>query len=53
MVDAPVVSRQRPGAASPVSAAEVAAVRQPTLQARVLPPRVFHDQVAFDDEQEA
>jgi hypothetical protein len=28
-------------------------VRQPTLEARVLPPRVFHDQGVFDDEQEA
>jgi Rieske 2Fe-2S family protein len=53
MVDAPMVPQPRPGAASPASAAEVAAVRQPTLQARVLPPRVFHDQDVFDYEQEA
>lgn len=38
---------------SPVSAAEVAATRRPTLEARVLPPRVFHDQSVFDFEQAA
>jgi Rieske 2Fe-2S family protein len=53
MVDAPVQPRQRPGPKSPISAAEVADVRQPTLQASVLPPRVFHEQDVFDYEQDA
>jgi Rieske 2Fe-2S family protein len=53
MVDAPVQPRQRPVPNSPVSAPEVAGVRRPTLQASVLPPRVFHDQDVFDYEQEA
>jgi glycine betaine catabolism A len=53
MVDAPVMPRQRPAPQSPVSAEEVAGVRRPTLQACVLPPRVFHDQDVFDYEQDA
>jgi Rieske 2Fe-2S family protein len=53
MVDAPAMPRQRPVSESPVSAAEVADVRRPTLAASVLPPRVFHDQDVFDYEQEA
>ena len=53
MVDAPVQPRQRPVSSSPVSAAEVAYVRRPTLQASVLPPRVFHDQDVFAYEQDA
>lgn len=38
---------------SPVTADEVAAVRRPTLEARMLPPRVFHDPEVFVWEQEA
>lgn len=38
---------------SPVTAAEVAAVRRPTLEAHLLPPRVFHDPAIFAWEQEA
>lgn len=38
---------------SPVSAAEVAAVRQPTPRAHLLPPRVFHDPEVLAFEQEA
>ena len=38
---------------SPVSAAEVAAVRQPTERARMLPPRAFHDPAVFAYEQAA
>ena len=38
--------------ASPVSAAEVAPVRRPVDQARLLPPRVFHDRDVFEFEQE-
>ncbi len=53
MVDAPAMPRQRPVPQSPVSAGDVADVRRPTLQANVLPPRVFHDQDVFDYEQEA
>src|SRR6188472_2993043 len=37
---------------SPVSAAEVALVRQPVADAHMLPPRVFHDPEVFDFEQE-
>ena len=46
--------RQR-GAAliSPVTAAEVAAVRQPTVRASLLPPRVYHDPAVLAYEQEA
>lgn len=39
------------GPLSPVSAAEVAAVRQPVDRASLLPPRVFHDGEVFDFEQ--
>ncbi len=53
MVDAPAMARQRTVTVSPVTAEEVAAVRRPTLQASVLPPRAFHDQTIFDYEQEA
>lgn len=53
MVDVPAMPRQRPVPESPVSAEEVAAVRRPTLEAYVLPPRAFHDQDVFDYEQEA
>jgi Rieske 2Fe-2S family protein len=53
MVDAPASLRQRPVPVSPVSAEEVANVRQPTQRASVLPPRVFHDQDVFDYEQSA
>jgi Rieske 2Fe-2S family protein len=38
---------------SPVSAEEVAAVRQPTTRAHLLPPRVFHDPAVLAYEQEA
>ena len=38
--------------ASPVSAAEVAPVRQPVDEAHLLPPRVFHDPDVFAFEQE-
>jgi glycine betaine catabolism A len=53
MVDAPAAWRQRAVPVSPVSAAEVADVRKPTLEASVLPPRVFHDRDVFDYEQDA
>jgi len=53
MVDAPAMPRQRPLPRSPISAEDVADVRRPTLQANVLPPRVFHDQSVFDYEQDA
>ena len=53
MVDAPVARRQRPVPTSPVSAAEVASVRKPTIEANVLPPRVFHDRDVFAYEQGA
>ena len=44
-----------PGAelVSPVSAAEVAAVRQPTPRASLLPPRVYHDPAVLAYEEEA
>ncbi|MGI8533855.1 MAG: aromatic ring-hydroxylating oxygenase subunit alpha [Candidatus Limnocylindrales bacterium] len=38
---------------SPVTAAEVAAVRRPVDRASLLPPRVFHDQDVFAFEQES
>ncbi len=53
MVDAPTGPRQRPVPESPVSAEEVANVRRPTLEAHVLPPRVYHDQTVLDYEQDA
>lgn len=53
MVDAPAIPRQRPVAPSPVSTADVANVRRPTLEANVLPARVFHDQDVFDYERDA
>jgi Rieske 2Fe-2S family protein len=37
---------------SPVSAAEVAQVRRPVDEARLLPPRVFHDADVFEFEQD-
>src|SRR5579884_919244 len=37
----------------PISADELSAVRRPTLQAHLLPPRVFHDPAVFAWEQEA
>lgn len=40
-------------AGSPVSAEEVAAVRQPTYRANLLPPRVYHDPAVLAYEQEA
>ena len=53
MVDAPAMPRQRPVATSPVSAADVANVRRPTLEANVLPARVYHDQDVFNFERDA
>ncbi len=38
---------------SPVAAAEVAGVRRPTIEAHLLPPRVFHDPAILAYEQEA
>ena len=38
---------------SPLSAAELAATRQPVDRASLLPPRVFHDARVFDFEQQA
>ncbi len=38
---------------SPISAEDVAAVRQPTTRARMLPPRVFHDPAVLAYEQAA
>ena len=43
----------RPLLSSPVGADEVAAVRRPTNQARMLPPRVFHDPDVLAYEREA
>jgi Rieske 2Fe-2S family protein len=53
MVDTPAMPRQRQQPKSPVSPEEVASVRRPTVEARVLPPRTFHDQDVFTYEQEA
>jgi Rieske 2Fe-2S family protein len=53
MVDTPAMPRQRTHPKSPVSPEEVAGVRRPTVEARVLPPRTFHDQDVFAYEQEA
>ena len=57
MVDAPARSngaaRSRPAPVSPVTAEEVAAVRQPTYRAHLLPPRVFHDPALLTYEREA
>ena len=44
--------QSQPGAVSPLSAAEIAAVRRPFRAARLLPPRVFHDADVFAFEQE-
>ncbi|MGD9713896.1 MAG: aromatic ring-hydroxylating dioxygenase subunit alpha [Thermomicrobiales bacterium] len=52
MVDAPTMPRQRPDSPSPVSAADVANVRRSTLEASVLPARVYHDQDVFDYERD-
>ncbi|CAN5822025.1 aromatic ring-hydroxylating dioxygenase subunit alpha [soil metagenome] len=49
-------TRTKPGAhvnGNPVSAEEVAPVRQPVGSAHLLPPRVFHDPAIFAYEQEA
>ena len=53
MVDTAVSPRPRRVAVSPVTAAEVAATRQPTERAHLLPPRVFHDPAVLAYEQEA
>lgn len=53
MAEAPVAPRQRQVPVSPVSAADVANVRVPTLEAHVLPPRVYHDQDVYEYEQDA
>ena len=53
MVATPANPSGRPVPESPVSPAEVAATRQPTRQAHVLPPRVFHDPAVLAYEQEA
>src|SRR5687768_69972 len=45
------LQRTNDGAASPVSAAEVAAVRVPVERAQLLPARVFHDADVFAYEQ--
>src|SRR4051812_45684462 len=39
-------------AASPVPAADVSTVRQPTLRASLLPPRVYHDPAVLAYEEE-
>jgi glycine betaine catabolism A len=52
MADAPASPRRRRLLDSPVSAAEVAATRRPTVEANVLPPRVFHDPDVFAYEME-
>ena len=44
---------RRPVPVSPVSAEEVAATRQPTYRAHLLPPRVFHDPEVLAYEREA
>jgi Rieske 2Fe-2S family protein len=43
----------QPDVRSPISASDVAAVRQPVDRASLLPPRVFHDPQVFDFEQRA
>ena len=43
----------RPTPACPVSPEEVAATRQPLVEARTLPPRVYHDPTVFEFEVEA
>lgn len=48
-----VAAKSRVPPISPVSAAEVASVRQPTNRANLLPPRVFHDPAVLAYEQEA
>jgi Rieske 2Fe-2S family protein len=53
MVDAPVAARPWPVPVSPISAAEVANVRKPTLEASTLPPRVYHDPAVFAYELDA
>ncbi|MFN8594230.1 MAG: aromatic ring-hydroxylating dioxygenase subunit alpha [Thermomicrobiales bacterium] len=53
MVQAAVAGTPRRPLESPVSAAEVAETRRPTLEAKVLPPRVFHDQAVFNYERDA
>ena len=55
MVEAPASTarRSRSMPVSPVSAEEVAAVRQPTVRAQLLPPRVYHDPAVLAYEREA
>jgi hypothetical protein len=53
MVESPATPRRPRPFASPVSAAEIAATRQPTTRAHLLPGRVFHDPDIFAYEQEA
>ncbi|HEU0113744.1 MAG TPA: aromatic ring-hydroxylating dioxygenase subunit alpha [Thermomicrobiales bacterium] len=53
MIESPATPRRRQPPASPVSAAEVAATRQPSNRAHLLPGRVFHDPAIFSYEQEA
>jgi len=50
MAESPAMPRRRQQSSSPITAAEVAATRQPTNRANVLPPRVFHDPAIFDHE---
>jgi Rieske 2Fe-2S family protein len=53
MVDRPPMSARPELLVSPVSAAEVAQVRRPLVQASLLPARVFHDPAVFDYEMAA
>ncbi len=57
MADAVATSGRTPGPrpvpVSPITAAEVAAVRQPTYRAHLLPPRAFHDPAVLAYEREA
>ncbi|MBA2519623.1 MAG: aromatic ring-hydroxylating dioxygenase subunit alpha [Chloroflexia bacterium] len=53
MVQSPSRPMLRARPVSPVTAAEVAAVRQPTVRASLMPPRVYHDPAVFQYEQEA
>jgi Rieske 2Fe-2S family protein len=50
MSESPVSPRRRERFDAPISASEVAATRQATYRANVLPPRVFHDRSIFDYE---
>lgn len=53
MADAPAAPSAGHTLTSPVAAAEVAATRQPSQRAHLLPPRVFHDPDVFAYEREA